>query len=131
MLQLIAVRLADDLHQSVDGSAVRASLVAGQLQAANVPIAYTAVPQPECYSRGWDRQTGGLRYRLMSPPHGGGHKKDLDTLHADQTAQKRAIWLPTEWNHQCVWTPVERDGVVGFRQFCIIFLLPPHQPDCI
>jgi len=47
MLQLIAVRLADDLHQSVDGSAVCASLVAGQLQAANVPIAYTAVPHSQ------------------------------------------------------------------------------------
>ena len=34
------------------------------------------------------------------------------------------IWLPTEWHHPCVWTPVERDGVVGFKQFCTIF--PQH-----
>jgi len=47
MLKLIAVRLAADLHQSVDRSAVRASLVAGQLQAASVPIAYTAVPHSQ------------------------------------------------------------------------------------
>jgi len=31
------------------------------------------------------------------------------------------IWLPTEWHHPCVQTPVERDGVVGFKQFCTIF----------
>ena len=34
------------------------------------------------------------------------------------------LWLPTEWHHPCVWTPVERYGVVGFKQFCTIF--PPH-----
>ena len=33
------------------------------------------------------------------------------------------IWLPTERHHPCVRTPVERDGVVGFKQFCTIF---PH-----
>jgi len=32
-----------------------------------------------------------------------------------------AIWLPTEWHHTCVRTPVERDGVVGFKQFCTVF----------
>ena len=31
------------------------------------------------------------------------------------------IWLPTEWHHPCVRTPVERDGVVGFKQFYTIF----------
>jgi len=35
----MAVRLAADLRPSADGSAVRTSLVAGQLQAASVPIA--------------------------------------------------------------------------------------------
>jgi len=35
----MAFRLAADLHPSADGSAVRTSLVAGQLQAASVPIA--------------------------------------------------------------------------------------------
>ena len=35
----MAVRLAADLRPSADGSAVRISLVAGQLQAASVPIA--------------------------------------------------------------------------------------------
>ena len=35
----MAVRLAVDLRPSADGSAVRTSLVAGQLQAASVPIA--------------------------------------------------------------------------------------------
>ena len=35
----IAVRLAADLRPSADGSAVRTSLVASQLQAASVPIA--------------------------------------------------------------------------------------------
>jgi len=34
------------------------------------------------------------------------------------------VWLPTEWHHLCVQTAVERDGVVGFKQFCTIF--PPH-----
>ena len=33
------------------------------------------------------------------------------------------IWLPTEWHHPCVQTTVERDGAVGFKQFCTIFLL--------
>jgi len=33
------------------------------------------------------------------------------------------IWLPTEWHDPCVRTPVERDGVVGFKQVCTIF---PH-----
>ena len=28
-----------------------------------------------------------------------------------------------KWHHPRVWTPVERDGVVGFKQFCTIF---PH-----
>jgi len=36
---LMAVRLAVDLRPSADGSAVRKSLVAGQLQAASEPIA--------------------------------------------------------------------------------------------
>jgi len=35
----MAVRLAADLRPSADGSAVRTSLVAGQLQAASEPIA--------------------------------------------------------------------------------------------
>jgi len=35
----MAVRLATDLRPSADGSAVRTSLGAGQLQAASVPIA--------------------------------------------------------------------------------------------
>jgi len=35
----MAVRLAADLRPSADGSAVRTSLVDGQLQAASVPIA--------------------------------------------------------------------------------------------
>ena len=35
----MAVRFAADLSPSVDGSAVCTSLVAGQLQAASVPIA--------------------------------------------------------------------------------------------
>ena len=34
------------------------------------------------------------------------------------------IWLPTEWHHPCVWTPVEQDGLVGLKQFCTIF--PPY-----
>ena len=34
------------------------------------------------------------------------------------------IWLPTEWHHPCVRRiPVERDRVVGFKQFCTIY---PH-----
>ena len=44
----MAVRLAADLRPSADGSAVRTSLVAGQLQAASVPIAWAAAPQPAC-----------------------------------------------------------------------------------
>ena len=31
------------------------------------------------------------------------------------------IWLLTEWHHPCIQIPVERDGVVGFKQFCTIF----------
>ena len=39
-------------------SAVRTSLVAGQLQAASVPIAYAVAPRTQrFYSLGWDRQT--------------------------------------------------------------------------
>ena len=30
------------------------------------------------------------------------------------------IWLPIEWHRPCVRTPVEQDGVVGFKQFCAI-----------
>ena len=40
----MAVRLAADLRPSADGSAVRTSLVADQLQAARAPIAYAAAP---------------------------------------------------------------------------------------
>jgi len=29
----------------------------------------------------------------------------------------------SEWHRPCVQTPVERDGVVGFKLFCIMF---PH-----
>jgi len=32
-----------------------------------------------------------------------------------------SIWLPTEWHHPRVRTPVERDGIVSFKQFCTIF----------
>jgi len=42
----MAVRLAADLHPSADGSAVRTSLVAGQLQAASVPIAQPVKGSP-------------------------------------------------------------------------------------
>ena len=48
-------RLAADLRPSEVGSAVRISLVAGQLQAASVPIA----------PAGTDRRTDGSRCRLM------------------------------------------------------------------
>jgi len=34
------------------------------------------------------------------------------------------MWLATEWHHPCVRTPVERDGIVGFKQFRTIIL--PH-----
>ena len=53
----MAVRLAADLHPSADGSAVRTSLVAGQLQAASVPIAYR-LGQTD----GWTDE------RIRSPP---------------------------------------------------------------
>jgi len=53
----MAVRLAADLCPSADGSAVRTSLVAGQLQAASVPIAYRQL-RHRSYSLGWDRETG-------------------------------------------------------------------------
>jgi len=43
----MAVRLAADLRPSADGSAVRTSLVAGQLQAASVPIAQAAAPRSQ------------------------------------------------------------------------------------
>ena len=50
------------------------------------------------------------------------------------------IWLPTEWHHPCVRTPVEQDGLVGFKQSCIstahlvfsavrIFFKMPHKTD--
>ena len=32
------------------------------------------------------------------------------------------IWLPSELHHPCVQTPVKRDRVVGFKQFCTTFL---------
>jgi len=48
-------RLTADLRPSVDGSAVRTALVAGQLQAASVPIAQAAsVPIAQA---GTDRRT--------------------------------------------------------------------------
>ena len=34
------------------------------------------------------------------------------------------IWLPREWHHVFVQTPVERDEIVVFEKFCTIF--PPH-----
>jgi len=40
-------RAAADLRPSADGSAVRTSLVAGQLQAASVPIAQAAAPRSQ------------------------------------------------------------------------------------
>jgi len=58
------IRLAADLRPSADGPAVRTSLVAGQLQAASVPIAQAGTDRPT------DRQTDGLRYCLMSPKAG-------------------------------------------------------------
>ena len=75
-----AVRLAADLRPSADGSAVRTSLVAGQLQAASVPIACCAT-QPACYSLGWDRQTDGSRHRLMLclPLRRGHYKLSMST----------------------------------------------------
>jgi len=48
----MVVRLAADLRPTADGSAIRISLVADQLQAASVPRL---------------RQTDGSRYRLMTP----------------------------------------------------------------
>jgi len=41
------------------------------------------------------------------------------------TEWDRVEWLPTEWHLPCVRTPVERDGVASFKQFCTIF------PPCI
>ena len=63
----MAVRLAADLSPSADGSAVRTSLVADQLQAASVSIAYAAAPRSQraiAYV-GTDRRTDGSQYRLM------------------------------------------------------------------
>ena len=40
----MAVQLVADLRPSADGSEVRTSLLAGQLQAASVPIAWAAAP---------------------------------------------------------------------------------------
>jgi len=51
----MAVGLTADLRPSADGSAVRTSLVAGQLQAASVPIACAAAPL--CHHAGTDRRT--------------------------------------------------------------------------
>jgi len=62
--------VAADLRPFADGSAVRTSLVTGQLQAASVPPA-------ACYSLGWDRQTDGSRYRLMPPPYSRGRNKSI------------------------------------------------------
>ena len=42
-----AVRLAADLRPSAGGSAVHTSLVAGQLQAASVPISQAAAPRSQ------------------------------------------------------------------------------------
>ena len=50
------------------------------------------------------------------------------------------IWLPTEWRHPCVRTPVEQDRVVGFRfaYFRRIFVFMrsaylkiPHKLRCL
>ena len=43
----MVVRLAADLRPSADGSAVRTSLVARQLQAASVPITQAAAPRSQ------------------------------------------------------------------------------------
>jgi len=76
----MSVRLAADLRPSADGSAVRTSLVAGQLQAASVPIAMgSCATQPACYSLGWDGQTDGWRYRLVFPYAAGGIMKTKRT----------------------------------------------------
>jgi len=59
MLPPMAVRLAADLRPSADESAVRTSLVVGQLQAASLPIAWVAAPRRQraiAYA-GTDKQT--------------------------------------------------------------------------
>jgi len=62
----LVVQLAVDLRPSVDGSAVRTSLVAGQLQAASVPI-----PRQLhlASSLGWDRRTDGSRREAHTHTH--------------------------------------------------------------
>ena len=62
----MAVRLAADLRPSADGSAVRTSLVASQLQAASVPIAQAAAPHSQ---RAIHRVTV-AQFRSISMPAG-------------------------------------------------------------
>jgi len=72
----MAVRLTSDLRPSMDGSAVRTSLVADQLQVASVPIAWAAAPHSQHAILGWDRQTDGSQYCLI-PPYGGGITSEI------------------------------------------------------
>jgi len=71
----MAVRLTSDLRPSVDGSAVRTSLVADQLQAASVPIAWAAAPHSQHAILGWDRQTDGRITVLLNTSLWRGHNK--------------------------------------------------------
>ena len=70
------VGLAADLRPSADGSSVRTSLVAGQLQANSLGSCAT---QPACYSPCWDRQTDRRTDRdIVNAPYGGGEHNKLN-----------------------------------------------------
>ena len=58
-LRPMAARLAADLRLSADGSAVRTSMLAGQLQAASVPITQAAAQRSQraMAQAGTDRRT--------------------------------------------------------------------------
>ena len=76
-----AVRLAVDLRPSADGSAVRTSLVAGQLQAASVPIALAAAPERRTDGRMAGSLNAHRRKLLLGPgaqaPHFYDHEARL------------------------------------------------------
>ena len=71
----MAARLAADLRPCADGSADRTSLVAGQLQAASVPIAYRQLRHAAIEPR-LGQTDGRTGVSLNAPPYGG----DIITL---------------------------------------------------
>jgi len=85
-------------------SAVRTSLVAGQLQAASVPIAYAAAPRSQrFYSLGWDRQTDErIAVSVIAPLRRGNNIGSHDLEGGGWPNQKRPVYPSAAGSQQAV-----------------------------